>query len=63
MKIEENLNRDNIENEFNDDENEYLSDLDEDFYEYYPYNESFGINDESNSIKKFNIYLLSSLFI
>ena len=48
MIIEENLNRDNIENEFNDDENEYLSDLDEDFYEYYPYNESFGINDESN---------------
>ena len=56
MIIEENLNRDNIENEFNEDENEYLSDLDEDFYEYYLCNESFGINYESNSIKKFNIY-------
>ena len=35
MKIEENLNRDNIENEFNDDENEYLSDLDEKIYNTY----------------------------
>ena len=51
MKIEESLNQDNIEQEFND-ESDYLSDLED----YYPYYENNNINDEPNSTKKFNIY-------
>ncbi len=51
MKIEESLNKDNIEQELND-EGDYLSDIEDDYIYY----EDNNLNDEPNLTKKFNIY-------